>query len=202
MIRIIVGIAAALAMSACTTVSPQKSITLAGGDVVARAPAGFCVDDRASRPSADFAVIAPCATLGADQALPSAVALATIQVGADGSGTVTGSETNMRNFLQSEAGAVLLSNVGDSSTVSDVSTQISDGRVTVAFNDSAPHSVGGLQNKEWRTFTDVNGRLVTVALRGLSAAPLDDSTGIWLLNAMAVGIAPAILIQATQSSDI
>jgi|GEM_PF-811280 len=202
MFRVIASVAVALAMIACTTTAPtQKAVALMGGDIIARAPAGYCFDGTASNPRKGFAVIAPCAALGVSEAAPNTRAIATIQVGDKGSGTVTGSETQMRDFLQSDAGAVLLSSVGNSDTVTGVTAQAGAGIVTVKFRDSAPHGMAGLQNSEWRAFTDVDGRLVTIALRGQANSPLTNNTGNWLLNAIAAGIKPAGSVATTQSSD-
>jgi hypothetical protein len=190
-----------LAITACTPVATQKSVIFDDARVIVQAPTGYCVDGPASKPNTGFAVVAPCATLGGEQATPSTAAVATIQVGAEGSGTVAGSETALRNFLETNAGAALLSGSGDSDTISAVDAQAAEGRVVVQFTDSAPHSMPGLQSQEWRAFKDINGRLVTVALRGLASVPLDDSTGIWLLNAITTGIKPVVFAPDAQSTE-
>ncbi|WP_052700954.1 hypothetical protein [Loktanella sp. S4079] len=198
MIRSIAIVAFALALSACTSVTTQKSIGLVGGEIIAQAPDGYCIDSTSSNPDKGFAIVAPCFAMGAPDSAPSATAVATIQIGETGSGMVTGAETQMRSFLQSDEGAALLSATGDSTTISDFSSQVADGTVTVRFNDSAPPSKIGLQQSEWRVFTDVNGRLVTIALRGPANAPLTQGTGNWLLNAIAAGVKPATV----QSSEL
>jgi hypothetical protein len=190
-----------LAVSACTPVATQKSVIFTEGNAIVQAPTGYCVDGPASKPGTGFAVVAPCATLGGTQATPSTAAVATIQIGAAGSGTVAGSETALRDFLETNAGAALLSSAGDSSTISDVDAQAADGRVIVHFTDSAPHGMPGLQAQEWRAFKDINGRLVTVALRGLASVPLDDSSGIWLLNAITTGIKPMVFAPNAQTTE-
>lgn len=192
MLRRITCVALSLGLLACTPPAPTSSIVLVGEDVVAQTPRGYCVDMRASDPAAGFAVVAPCATFDATQDAPASFGIATIQIGAAGSGTVRGAETTMRDFLTTDAGAALLSGTGNGDTVSGVSARKSDGRVTVRFTDSSPPGMAGLQSQEWRSFTDVNGRLVTIALRGLATAPLDDSTGTWLLNMIATGVRPAV----------
>ncbi|MCG3269507.1 dihydroxy-acid dehydratase [Yoonia sp. I 8.24] len=201
MIRALACFAGVLAIPACTPVATQNSVIFVESSVIVQAPTGYCVDGPASKPGAGFAVIAPCASLGGTQAMPSAAAVATIQIGAANTGAVDGSETALRDFLKSNTGAALLSSSGDSSTISAVEAQAADGRVIVHFNDSAPHSLPGLQTQEWRAFKDVNGRLVTVALRGLASVPLDDSTGIWLLNAMTTGVKPVVFEAAAQTSE-
>ncbi|MDO6590901.1 dihydroxy-acid dehydratase [Loktanella sp. D2R18] len=201
MFRALACLAGVLAFAACTPDAAQKSVIFNESSVIVQAPTGYCIDGPASIPSSGFAVIAPCASLGGTQAMPSAAAVATIQIGAAESGAVDGSEATLRDFLESDAGATLLSSSGDSSTISAVEAQAADGRVIVHFNDSAPHRLQGLQTQEWRAFKDVNGRLVTVALRGLASVPLDDSTGIWLLNAMTTAVKPVVFESAAQTSE-
>ncbi|SFR59938.1 hypothetical protein SAMN04488005_3159 [Yoonia tamlensis] len=202
MLRQVACLVGVLAIAACTPVTTQDSMVFTDSNIIAQAPTGYCVDGAASNPETGFAVLALCATLQGGGAIPSTAAVATIQIGAANSGMVAGGETALRDFLESDAGAALLSGSGDSSTISVVDAQSSRGRVTVNFSDSAPHSMPGLQSHEWRAFKDINGRLVTVALRGLATAPLDESTGIWLLNAITTGISPVVFAQTdAQSSE-
>ncbi len=201
MTRALACLAGVSAIAACTPVTTQNSVIFAESSVIVQAPTGYCVDGPASKPSTGFAVVAPCATLGGTQAAPSTTAVATVQVGAAGSGAVAGSETALREFLETEAGAALLSSAGDSSTISEVDAQAADGRVIVHFTDSAPHSMPGLQAQEWRAFKDINGRLVTVALRGLASVPLSESTGIWLLNAVTTGVKPVVFEPDAQPTE-
>lgn len=201
MMRSLVCVTGVVACAACTPVATQRSVIFPNSSVIVQAPTGYCVDGPASEPDSGFAVVALCATLGGAQSLPSTAAVATIQIGPAESGAVSGSETDMRDFLETQAGAAILSGSGQSSTISDVDAQAADGRVTVHFTDSAPHSMPGLQTQEWRAFKDVNGRLVTVALRGLVGAPLDESTGIWLLNAMTTGVKPVVIAPAAQAPE-
>ena len=189
-----------LAFAACTPVATQNSLVFSESNIIVQAPTGYCVDGPASEPETGFAVLGLCATLGGTQGTPGTAAVATIQIGPAGSGSVSGSETAMRDFLETPAGAAILSGSGQSNTVSAVDARAADGRVTVQFSDSAPHSMAGLQTHEWRAFKDVNGRLVTIALRGLASAPLDDSTGIWLLNAITTGVRPVVFAPDTQTS--
>ena len=74
------------------------------------------------------------------------------------------------------------------SDIDILSTQAFNGQVMVHFSDAGRPPVPGLQQDEWRAFTDVNGRLVTIAVRGLAAAPLRDGPGAGLLKLIVAGV--------------
>ena len=188
MMRASVGLCGMLAIAACTPPAPSQSVTLADGAILATPPAGYCVDDLASQPRRDFAVIAPCVTLGGTQDAPAVIGMATIQVGPDNSGSIAQNEIALRDFLITDAGAGLLSQQGDASDVTILSTQAFNGQVMVHFADAGAPPIAGLQAEEWRAFRDIDGRLVTIGVRGLSAAPLRDGPGAGLLKLVLAGV--------------
>ena len=137
-------------------------MALLTGDLVVTPPAGYCADPVPSRLRAGFAVVAPCVTLGTDAPVPSIIGVAIVQAGDTGSAMVTSGETGLRDFLTSPQGAGLLSK-GSGATISVISSQTSGGRVIVHFRDTAAPPMDGLGPDEWRAFTDIGGRLVTVS---------------------------------------
>lgn len=189
-------------LAACTPAEPVRSLALLDGEIMATTPAGYCVDQRASNPRDGFAVMAPCATLGASDPAPGAVGVATVQVGPPQSGTVSGAEGALRDLLESDAGAVLLSATGEADAIKVLNSQALENSVTVHFTDSGDAPMAGLQGEEWRAFTDINGRLVTVAVRGLATAPLQDGTGSWLLNLVVSGLLAAGGSVSTETPDV
>ncbi|WP_341367313.1 dihydroxy-acid dehydratase [Yoonia sp. BS5-3] len=188
MIRAFWGGICAGAIAACTPVAPAQTVALAGGDVSVTTPAGYCVDGQASTPRNGFAVLAPCATLGAQTGAPSVIGVATVQVGAPESGTIMDDEAALRDFLITDAGNALLSSEGEGADVTILSTQAFDNQVMVHFADAGPAPLAGLQPEEWRAFTRANGRLVTIAVRGLAQAPLQDGPGAGLLKLVISGV--------------
>lgn len=180
----LVGIAA---LAACDPVGVAQPVALLTGDLVVTPPAGYCADPVSSRLRAGFAVFAPCVTLGTDAPVPSIIGVAIVQAGDTGSAMVTGGETSLRDFLTSPQGAGLLSK-GSGATISVISSQTSGGRVTVHFRDTGAPPMDGLGPDEWRAFTDVNGRLVTVSVRGLDDAPLSAARGDALLDQVLRGL--------------
>jgi hypothetical protein len=180
----LVGIAA---LAACNPVGVAQPVALLTGDLVVTPPAGYCADPVSSRLRAGFAVFAPCVTLGTDAPVPSIIGVAIVQAGDMGSAMVTGAETSLHDLLTSPQGAGLLS-TGSGATISVISAQASGGRVTVHFRDTAAPPMDGLGPDEWRAFTDINGRLVTVSVRGLDDAPLSAARGDALLDQVLRGL--------------
>jgi hypothetical protein len=162
-------------LAACDISLPgggTRSLALFDGAVLAQGPEGFCVDPLASRPSAGFAVLGSCGLLAGGGRAPQADGFITIQVGAPGTATVTGSETDLATLLRLPMGAALLTEAGDPATVTIGQIEQGDGLVSVRFSDRAPPPVAGLGPEEWRAFLDLGDRLVTVGLRGYARAPL------------------------------
>jgi hypothetical protein len=201
MMRFIVGLVGALTITACTTATPTRSTALLEGGVIAVSPDGYCVDGESSAPKTGFAVMAPCATLGEPEPAPDIVGIATVQVGPAESGLVAGDEIAMRDFLITDAGNGLLSQAGKAEDVNILSTQAFNSQVMVHFTDAGPPPIAGLQNEEWRAFTDINGRLVTIAVRGLAVAPLQDGPGAGLLKLILAGVQTATEIVAETAPD-
>lgn len=187
--RTAVALVGVLVITACTPFgTPARSVALGQGDVIATSPAGYCVDRVSSQPANDFAVLAPCATLGAQGAAPSIVGVATVQVGPPESGTVVSDEIALRDFLITPEGARLLSQSGNAAAINILSSQAFNSQVMIYFSDDGPPPVAGLQREEWRAFTNVSGRLVSIGVRGLAAAPLKDGPGATLLKMMVAGV--------------
>jgi hypothetical protein len=183
-------------LAACDPVGVAQPVAMLNGDLVVAPPAGYCADPVSSRLRDGFAVIAPCVTLGTEAPVPSILGVATVQAGAVSSAMVTGAEASLRDFLTGPQGASLLSKGNGGASISVVSSQAFDGRVTVHFRDSAEPPMDGLGQDEWRAFTDVNGRLVTVSVRGLADAPLSASRGASLLDRMMQGLTAGNVVVA------
>ncbi|MGJ8622089.1 MAG: dihydroxy-acid dehydratase [Yoonia sp.] len=187
-----VAVCALLALTGCTPPPSvaTRSILLGGDTVVATMPKGYCVDTGSSRLRDDFALLMPCAALGSASGRPDPFGLATLQVGPEDSGSIARDEIALRDFLISDAGAKLLSRSGNSSEITILSTQAFDDQVMVHFKDAGAAPFAGLQSQEWRVFCDINGRLVTIGVRGLASAPLQDGPGATLLKQFRAGVQP------------
>lgn len=200
MMRASVAALGVLAMTACTAPVATRSITLADGAIAATSPAGYCVDPVASQPRRDFAVLAPCATLGSGS-IPDVIGMATVQVGPEASGAIAVDELALRDFLVTDAGASLLSQSGDADDVTILSTQAFNDQVMVHFSDNGTPPIAGLQTEEWRAFRTVGDRLVTIGVRGLASSPLQDGPGAALLKRIIAGVATTAEPAADTETD-
>jgi len=158
------------------------AVAMFDGDVIAVGPTGYCVDPDSSRIQRGFAILAPCATLGVTGGPTVTRAIATLQGGPKGSAIVNGNEAEFATYLKGPDGPLILSRSGDPETVSVKEVRTYDHHVAVYLIDRAPAHIDGAQEAEWRAFVDVAGRLVTISVRGLDAAPLSNAEGAALLE--------------------
>lgn len=162
--------------------APERELALLGGDVVATGPSEFCVDSSASRPRAGLALIAACSTLAGEGRVPWRNAVIVVQAGDEGSASVSGSEKAMAALLDGASGAAVLGQNADTDQIEVIETRSSAGLVTVVYTDKGTFPVPGAQQAEWRTFLDINDRLVSISLRGLADDPLSEAAGNSLLR--------------------
>lgn len=195
---------ACFALTACAGItgfgSPQgevASLPLYGGQVVAASPANYCIAPSASRPTEGFAVLVRCQEAGPG----TADAFVTLQIGATDSGLTPNEAAELRTILQSGTGRGLLSQTGAATTIAVEATEVAGDIVTVRFRDVAPPPVAGLQSTEWRGFFGVNGRLATVAVRGLAAAPLGTDDGEVLLGQTIAAVRQANVLPETAPEE-
>jgi hypothetical protein len=182
---------ATLLIAGCTEIGmlgaptpPTPALALYGGDVIAAAPEGYCIETKASKPRTGFAVMVACGVIAGVNDRPPLNGFAVVQVGAAGSAVVGSNPDAFEAFLNTTAGETLLSVNGNASTVTVGGLKQTSGAVTVRFTDQAAPPVAGLQTTEWRAFVDVNGRLTTIAVRGLAGMPLSASQGQALLESV------------------
>lgn len=174
---------------------PIRQAALLGGAVGVAGPAGYCVNLKDSRLTRGFAMLAPCGTLGQkDAELPRFPGIVTVQAGRLGSAAVAGSEPALAGFLQTAAGAALLSE--GTTGVNVLGTSLGTNKVTVQFQNTGGSPMVGTQDMAWRAFVDIDGRLVTISVRGLTAQPLGTLDGAQLLDA---AIAAVIAVNAIES---
>ena len=181
-------------LAACEAGLPgggTRSLGLYDGSVRVAGPEGYCVDPLASRPEAGFAVLGACGLLGGSGGMPGTDGFITVQAGAAGTASVSGSETDLATLLRLPMGAALLTDSGRPATVAVGLVEQSPGLVIVQFTDRAPPPVDGLAAEEWRAFMDLGGRLVTVGLRGYDRAPLSAAQARGLLYATVAALRAA-----------
>ena len=188
--RLALPIVAVAGLAACEPMldpsgPPPPSVRLANA-VTVQGPTGYCVDPVVTRPMQGFALLAACAAMTADKtdAYPASIALITVQVGSADSAVVQGQEAAFAAFMDTPQGAALLSASAIGGPVAVRVTQTDPNAVAVYTEDAGPPGITGTQPQAWRLFTDINGRLVTISVRGLSDAALSQAASRALLDRM------------------
>lgn len=185
--RLAIALAGLVALSGCQLSLPSpgdtptrevREIGLRGGRVTVAAPEGYCVDTASSNRSQGFALIVPCDRL-MKRAGRSDDAILTAQVGRPGSATVSGAEIDLARLLTEPSGRSILARSGDASRVRNVDASSAPGVVTVWFTDMSDPLGHGATH---RAFFDIDGRLVTLSVRGLIADGLSQSRSDALLD--------------------
>ncbi|MEY4697330.1 MAG: hypothetical protein RIT14_1758 [Pseudomonadota bacterium] len=141
-----------------------QSVSILGGDVIAAAPAGYCVARDAGRQGADNAVVlmGRCSASGAADP-----AVVMVSVGEAGSGSLMAAGSGrLRAYFTSEAGRAVLSRDGQAADVAVLESAMEGGAFLMRLRDGA---VG----EYWRAVTDLRGRLVTLSVNGAEGAARD-----------------------------
>ena len=176
------------ALAACADITgggpngPQiTSLALYDGSVTVAAPANYCVAPQASRPAEGFGVLVNCTTLRGESNITAPKGVVTVQVAQPGTALSDAEAAGLAALIKTDAGRALLSQTGTASDIAVQSAVQSGSAVVVRFADSAPPPIAGLHTIEWRGFLALNGRLATVAVRGLADAPLGTDEGAEIL---------------------
>ncbi|MDC1381468.1 hypothetical protein N8315_08590 [Octadecabacter sp.] len=174
-----------------------RTLALLGGDVRARGPEGYCIDQGASEARRGFSVMAGCALLSSDAAvMPALDGLITVQFGDEDTASVTDNEDAFAAFLESDAGRGLLAGDGDPVNLSEVSTITDRAGVLARFEDTSGPAIMGTSGPQWRGFLDVNGRLVTISVLSFDRGALSRGEGERLLTVAMAELAEANVIVA------
>ena len=178
---------ALFALAGCTGLNMLEGgapmqLPLLDGAVVAAGADGYCVDPRISRPRDGFAVLGSCRAIAGIGPEPFLTGVVTVQFGASGTAVVDDDPDGLVAFLKTGTGVALLSEASDATTVQVQSVRKVRGAVIVAFQDSSAGQVLGVQAQQWRSFSDLGGRLVTINLRGPKDAPLTSESGAVLIE--------------------
>lgn len=161
---------------------PTSQLALYDGSVSVAVPRGYCIETKASSVANGFAVMVACDTIALRDERPLINGFVTVQIGAAGSAIVGDEADELEQLLSTETGKRLLSQDGDPAAIKILNTGQSGGAVIASFLDALPPPAPGLQKTEWRGFFEVDGRLATVAVRGIAADPITDVDGRALLD--------------------
>lgn len=126
-------------------------------------PAGYCIDQKASRAGKDAAVVLMGRCSDAGRATP---ALITVSIGKSGSaGVLTAGGQVLAEYFTSDQGRATLSRDGRASDVRVIQAVGVEGAFLLHLLD---RDIG----EYWRAVIGVNGRLVTISATGTETVPL------------------------------
>ena len=170
------ALAAGTALVACDAAVPggglHETTVLHGGLKIA-APAGYCIDPKASVARGDAIVVlmGRCTAQGGV-----AAALVTMSVGAPASaGVLLAGPDALAKFFSSAAGRRVLARDGVAGHVVVMQALVDDGSLLLHVNDQTA-------GEYWRAITAIKGRLVTISASGADGAPLTPPQGLKLVQ--------------------
>ena len=204
MLRVGVGLAASLLLTACEGGLPgfdtireaagggsgskavgQREATVTSGKVRLRGPDGFCVDPRSTTASAEqaFVVFGNCAAItgNANEAQPylSAIATATVTSGGlTGEAAVTPRLARLNAFFRSAQGRAALSRSGDAASVTIGESFAEDGALFLRVRDTSPVAFKGAQLSYWRSYFDAGSSVVAMSVIGMAGSPVTSAQGL------------------------
>lgn len=149
-----------------------RTVSLSEGDVVVRAPDGYCIDKRSLRDSASqgFVMLASCESLSGvrgQNVEPVIMTLAVVPNGAKGQGP------SSSEIASSLSGAPVIEAIDDA----DLSL--------VHFASGGNHALAEKDPKHWRGAMAINGHLIALSLYGRKGSPMTGTEGHLLLRALA-----------------
>jgi hypothetical protein len=194
--KILLSIAVLTVVSGCQMALPElgvgaksapKSVQLSASGLTISAPDGFCIDTKSIKETAQsgFVLMAGCNALrGKATAQPKSELLtAVFSEPMEAAQNVT-AETLASYFATPQGKTALSRNGSPDSVVSEASIS-DDGILVIHTKDSSPTTVDGLGSDDWRAFSVVQSRLMTltaVQFSGMrSAGPAPD---VLVLQAM------------------
>ena len=143
------------------------------GQITVSAPAGYCIDDTASREADDRAVVLMGRCDGRSKVQPAVLSYSVGPAGSAGAMAAGGPE--LAGFFTSNAGRATLSATG----------RAKDIQITEALGAGDAFLMRLRQADEpsyWRAFLSLNGRLVSIAVQGSPNTPLPPDTGREILD--------------------
>jgi hypothetical protein len=164
------------------------SVRLFSSAFTITAPNGFCIDTASMKdaPDSGFVLMADCAPLrgkkSTDDLSKSAVLTVAISAPLESADSVT--PTAMERFFETPQGQTTLSRSGDPSSVSVDFSSLSDDVLMLHTFDSSPAIMNGLDGDDWRAFTVIKGRLVTLTAARFSGAPKPNPSAKALVTAL------------------
>lgn len=184
--------------------APQ-TIAVANRSVMIGGPSGYCVDRTVSKLGGDsaFVVLASCSSITRDPSLspPGAYGLLTASVAKEaggGTGLLADPEV-LERFLASQAARAALARDARAGSVTILDLVRQEDAMMIRLRDTSQSELVGVDDVYWRGLTDVNGRLITIAVVSFAERPLGAEVGLATLRAFLARIRAETSAQVAES---
>ncbi len=160
-----------------------ETVAVARGAVVVGGPKGYCIDEASSRAGADagFVLLAGCASISGNprDPMPDPPALLTASVAGASDAAPAGAEEldRLAEFLTTPEGRATLARDGQAGSVEILDQARVPGALLLHLQDSGIDPAFGLSTDYWRGIFELNGRLITVSVKGFASGPLSAEQG-------------------------
>lgn len=156
--------------------------------VVVRGPAGFCVDETATRAEGDtaFVLLGNCAAISASRraAQPEVPVVLTAAISeASDAGSISESLADLDVYFRSEEGRQLLSRTQDAASVTVLETQVEGDMFLVHASDTSSGAMEGVDTDYWRAYFDLGPRIATLSVFDLQEAAVSREDSLRMLRA-------------------
>ena len=156
-----------------------NGVRVANGDVTIAGPAGYCVDQSATRDltGGAFVLLGSCASIANDPraATPMVAGALTASVSSDSGANIATSIDRLGAFFQSNEGRAALARDGKALSVSILSSRRLGKTFFLKLRDTSQNEVSGISQDYWRALFDMRGRIVTLNVFSFQDRPMSDT---------------------------
>lgn len=191
--------AAAFALAGCAdgvafTAPDRANVTVAGESIAIAAPGGFCIDEASttSGPRGAFVMVSDCGLLGQPGGrTPPVGAVMTASISANPDLVAEGGDTTLDDleaFLGTPRGRALLGRSGDGGATRILQTTRQGDILYVLVEDGGQQPMPGVEDRFWRAFMTVNGRMAALSIQGFQGASPGHEATLRYLSAFAASL--------------
>lgn len=165
-----------------------RPVAVLEGDLRVAAPRGYCIDPSSRQEKDDSALLLAGRCAGETGAVP---ALLTATIGPAGSAAGIDPATDSARiaaFFTSDRGRTALSRRGRAKDVTIAQMAEQEGALLLRLTDSGHGNGMQVQAESWRALLPLDGRLVTLTVSGMQAAPLSAEAGHRLIGDFATAM--------------
>lgn len=154
------------------------AVAVLDGSVIVAGPAGYCVDDTATRESDSeaFVLLVRCSPTRRNSPILSATVTALMAPG-------TAEPDNLERlggFLDTRGGRAHLSRRGNAADVAILQAQVNDGALWLRIEDAGNPDT--FEPGYWRAILPISGRVVTLSVLSARAHPVSEERGLRALR--------------------